>query len=88
MGVCGSNNNLTPEEQSRRKLEKDRSKQLEAQMSNDHSVDQQVNKLLLLGAGESGKLTLFIHSILNNKCFLDILLTSVLCVFVLFYSVR
>jgi len=59
MGACGSSENLSPEEAQRRKLEKDRSKQLEAQMSNDHSVDQQVNKLLLLGAGESGKSTLF-----------------------------
>jgi len=59
MGACGSSENLSPEEAARRKLEKDRSKQLEAQMSNDHSIDQQVNKLLLLGAGESGKSTLF-----------------------------
>jgi GTPase SAR1 family protein len=57
MGCCTST--LTPEEQARRRIEKDKSKQLEQQMSQDHSVDQQINKLLLLGAGESGKSTLF-----------------------------
>ena len=62
MGACGSSENLSPEEAQRRKLEKDRSKQLEAQMSTDHSIDQQINKLLLLGAGESGThLFHFIH---------------------------
>ena len=50
MGCCSSTN-LTPEEAARRKQERDRSRQLESQMSNDHSQDQQINKLLLLGAG-------------------------------------
>jgi len=59
MGLCGSSENLTPEEKERRKVEKERSKVLEQQMSTDHSKDQQINKLLLLGAGESGKSTLF-----------------------------
>ena len=50
---------MSPEEAARRKADKEKSRALEAQMSADHSSDQQVNKLLLLGAGESGKSTLF-----------------------------
>jgi len=38
---------------------KARSKQIESVMNRGHQHDQQVNKLLLLGAGESGKSTLF-----------------------------
>ena len=59
MGVCSSTPSLSPEEAARRKADKEKSRALEAQMNADHSVDQQVNKLLLLGAGESGKSTLF-----------------------------
>ena len=59
MGGCCSSANLTPEEAARRRVERDKSKALEQQMTQDHSSDQQINKLLLLGAGESGKSTLF-----------------------------
>lgn len=41
------------------RTEKERSKALEATMAHDQAADRQINKLLLLGAGESGKSTLF-----------------------------
>jgi guanine nucleotide-binding protein G(o) subunit alpha len=59
MGLCASSENLSAEEQQRRKAEKERSKALESSLTQDHSSDQAINKLLLLGAGESGKSTLF-----------------------------
>jgi GTPase SAR1 family protein len=59
MGICGSSDNLTPEERKRQKEEKERSKALENDLTKTHAADMQSNKLLLLGAGESGKSTLF-----------------------------
>jgi len=59
MGNCCSNEKLTAEEQARRKQEAANNKRLEKDMNADHNADQQINKLLLLGAGESGKSTLF-----------------------------
>lgn len=58
MGICGSSD-LTPEEQERLKAEKARNKALDARMRGERDSDQRLNKLLLLGAGESGKSTLF-----------------------------
>jgi len=59
MGVCGSSQSLTPQQQAARDAEKKKSKQIEAGLHNDHYSDLKVNKLLLLGSGESGKSTLF-----------------------------
>jgi len=58
MGVCGSSQ-LTPAQQAARDAEKQKSKQIEANLHHDHNADLKVNKLLLLGSGESGKSTLF-----------------------------
>jgi len=55
MGACGSAEKLSPEEERKRQQEKDKNKQVENTINADHHADQTVNKLLLLGAGESGK---------------------------------
>jgi len=59
MGNCCGGEKLSAEEQARRKQEIANNKRLEKDMQADHAADQQINKLLLLGAGESGKSTLF-----------------------------
>jgi GTPase SAR1 family protein len=59
MGICGGKEDLSAEEKARRQAEKARSKDLENQMNQERMADNKISKLLLLGAGESGKSTLF-----------------------------
>jgi GTPase SAR1 family protein len=54
MGLCASEN-LTPAEEAAR----ERNRELEKNIGEDEQADAQVNKLLLLGAGGSGKSTMF-----------------------------
>lgn len=58
MGLCESKA-ADPAEQQARDAEKSKSKAIDRTIGADKSIDQSKNKLLLLGAGESGKSTLF-----------------------------
>ena len=53
MGACGSS--LTPEEKEAAR----KNRELEAQIANQEKIESEKVKLLLLGAGESGKSTIF-----------------------------
>jgi len=57
MGICAAH--VSPAEKEARKVDQSKNKQIEVNLQTDHLVDQQINKLLLLGSGESGKSTLF-----------------------------
>ena len=59
MGICASSRALTPEEANAKKS----SKKLDDKMVKDKNQDNTVKKLLLLGAGESGKSTVFKQAI-------------------------
>lgn len=59
MGACGSSANLTPEEVEEKKA----SRVMEDAINREQAADAQIKKLLLLGAGESGKSTLFKQAI-------------------------
>jgi GTPase SAR1 family protein len=55
MGICTSNSSAPPGDQAAKQA----SKAIDNKMATEHQEEKQVNKLLLLGAGESGKSTLF-----------------------------
>jgi GTPase SAR1 family protein len=56
-GICGKS--MTPEEAANRRREKTRNDKIDVQAQKDRRKEEAVKKLLLLGAGESGKSTLF-----------------------------
>jgi GTPase SAR1 family protein len=58
MGLCGSTE-LTAAEQKKVDAEKKKARQLDKKLKDRNNKDRKLSKLLLLGAGESGKSTLF-----------------------------
>lgn len=58
MGICGTSG-LSPEEKAKQKQQDLNSRSLDKKLAKDQESQMQTIKLLLLGAGESGKSTLF-----------------------------
>ncbi len=59
VGLCGSTANLSPEEQARFDAEMKKNREVDESLQKAQDIEKQIYKLLLLGAGESGKSTLF-----------------------------
>jgi len=59
MGCCGSSDGLTPEQRAKREAAQKTDMAVDSHMNKAHEADSMISKLLLLGAGESGKSTLF-----------------------------
>lgn len=72
MGTCSTKSDLTPEQKEALKKEQQASKGIDKVISSDMKEQERVIKILLLGAGESGKSTLFKQMItLYGKGFSD-----------------
>jgi len=59
MGLCASYEGLTDQEKRQLQIDKGLNRQVDRQQQKDAQKDKSIKKLLLLGAGESGKSTLF-----------------------------
>jgi len=59
MGCTNSAENLSPEEAAKKKQDMAKTKAFNEILDKEYEAAKQINKLLLLGTGESGKSTLF-----------------------------